>query len=191
VTVGAALDAWCKRRRGPLSFVLDGQTYVLPEKPARVWMLALFDGEPEDLLLDVLEPGDAEDLWEAALDEDDPLTTYMLARIGQTMLTKAAGRPWWQASMLLGNAMLNWDSYIAVARDRNLGDPSDWPVDELCAWVYLRMTQYAKKEDRERIDADLATPPMALDSDEELADPEDSGWAQFRAQVAAVGLGSA
>jgi len=88
--------------------------------------------------------------------------TLLYARIGQSMLTKAAGRPWWQASMLLATLAVNWDVYIAVARDRGLGDPSDWPVDELCAWVYLRMTQYAKEEDRARIDADLTTPPGIL-----------------------------
>jgi len=162
VSTRAALDAWCARRRGSLSFVLDGQTYTIGPHPARDWMLALFSGSPEDLLLDLLTKEDADDLWEAAIDEDDPLTVEMLARIGQSMLTKAAGRPWWQASMLLATLAVNWDVYIAVARDRGLGDPSDWPVDELCAWVYLRMTQYAKEEDRARIDADLTTPPGIL-----------------------------
>ncbi len=187
----ADLDAWCARRRGPLSFVLDGQTYDIAPQPARVWMLALFGGDPEDLLLDVLTEEEAEDLWEAAVDEDDPLTLGMLARIGQSMLTRAAGRPWWQASMLLATAAVNWNTYIAVARDRGIGDPSEWPVDELCAWIYLRMTQYAKEEDRVRIDADLATPPEALMDLEDDVDPEDSGWENFRQQIAGVGLGRA
>jgi hypothetical protein len=189
VSTRAALDAWCARRRGPLSFVLDGQTYSVPPRPARVWMLALFAGDPEDLLLDLLEPEDAEDLWEAAVDEEDPLTLTMLAHIGQSMLTRAAGRPWWQASMLLATLAVNWETYIAVARDRGIGDPTDWPVDELCAWVYLRMTQYAKEEDKLRIDADLDTPPEFFD--EEDVDPEDSGWDNFRQQLVGIGLGRA
>jgi hypothetical protein len=144
VSTRAALDAWCARRRGPLSFVLDGQTYSIAPQPARVWMLALFVGDPEDLLLDLLTEDEAGELWDDAIDPDHPLSVGMLARIGQSMLTRAAGRPWWQASMLLATLAVDWDYYIGIARDRGLGDPSDWPVDEVCAWVYLRMTQYAK-----------------------------------------------
>lgn len=187
----AALDAWCARRRGPLSFVLDGQTYRIAPQPARAWMLALFSGDPEDLLLDLLTEEEADELWEDASDPEHPLTVGMLARIGQSMLTRAAGRPWWQASMLLATYAVDWETYIAVARDRGLGDPEEWPVAELCAWVYLRMTQYAKDEDKLRIDTDLATPPWVLDDPEDTVDPEDSGWEEFRNQMAGLGLGSA
>jgi len=57
--------------------------------------------------------------------------------------------------------------------------------------TYLRMTQYAKEEDRARIDADLTTPPGILDTDEDTVDPEDSGWEVFRQEVAGIGLGRA
>jgi hypothetical protein len=87
--------------------------------------------------------------------------------------------------------VVNWDTYIAAARDRGLGDPTDWPVDELCAWVYLRMTQYAKEDDKARIDLELATPPELLADGQETVDPEDSGWDNFRQQMAGVGLGRA
>jgi hypothetical protein len=191
VNTRAALDAWCARRRGPLSFVLDGQAYSIAPQPARVWMLALFSGDPEDLLLDLQDEEEADELWEDAIDPEHPLTVAMLVRIGQSMLTRAAGRPWWQASMLLATYAVDWETYIAVARDRGIGDPEEWPVGELCAWVYLRMTRYAKEEDKVRIDADLATPPEALDIDGEAVDPEDSGWETFRQQIAGVGLGRA
>lgn len=172
----ARLDAWRDRRLDPLTFTLDGRRYTVPEHPARVWMLAVLSDEPADLLLDVIDPADAERLWDDATDPDSDVTPALLHRIGTALLTKVAGRPWWQATQLLATLADEWPSFIAVARDRGLGDPLDWPVEDLCAWVYLRLTQHAKKEDKARIDAALAHPPGDLLDDSADPDAVPDGW---------------
>lgn len=183
----ARLTAWRDRRLGPLTFTLDGVLYEVPEHPARVWVMAILSDEPADLLLDLL-PGDvAGELWEDAIDSEQDLDAALLERIGQSLLTRAAGRPWWQAQMLVATLVVDWSSYVAVARDRNLGDLLEWPIEDLCAWIYLRLTQYAKKEERARIDAALAHPPAgALVSEDDEAEPagwdEGSGWMALAAQ---------
>jgi hypothetical protein len=98
---------------------------------------------------------------------------------------KAGGRPWWQVHRLVATLVDQWDTFIGIARDRGLGDPLEWPLDELCAWVYLRLTRDAKAEERTRIDADLSRPPMLDGMPEEWADEwadEDSGWLEAAAQ---------
>jgi hypothetical protein len=189
----ARLAAWRDRRRDPLTFTLDGVSYVVPDHPARVWVLAVLSDEPADLLLDVLHPEDADRLWEDATDPDSDVTPELLARIGQALLGRVAGRPWWAASQLVATLVEGWDSFVAVARDRGLGDPLGWPLDELCAWVYLRLTQHAKPEERARIDADLARPPAVLD-DTADADEAPAGWDEaggFLALAAQHGAGGA
>jgi hypothetical protein len=174
----ARLDAWRDRRTAPLEFRLDGARYSVPEHPARVWVLAVLSDEPADLLLDVLPEPVAEALWDDATDPDSDVTPVLLHRIGQALLARVAGRPWWAATQLVAELVDQWDVFIAVARDRGLGDPLEWPLDELCAWVYLRITQGAKPEERARIDAALAAPPPDTgdgdgDGDE---DAPPSGW---------------
>lgn len=170
------LDAWRDRRTTPLAFTLDGVRYEVPEHPARVWVLALLSDEPSDLLLDLLPEDLAQELWDEATDPDSDLDPGLLYRIGKGLLTVAAGRPWWQATQLLTTMVADWDSYIALARDRGLGDPLDWPVDELCAWGYLRMIRHASKEDRARIDAALARPPADVTDDDVDTDGDVDGW---------------
>jgi hypothetical protein len=183
------LDAWRDRRLHPLGFILDGVEYEIPEHPARVWVLALLSDEPADLLLDLLPDDVAEELWEDAIDLDVDLTQELLVSIGRAMLAKAAARPWWQAQMLLATLADDWDLFIGFARDRALGDPLTWPVDELCAWIYHRLVVNASKEDRERLDAELRTPPIAaLEEDaDDWADDEAAGWNALAAQYGSAG----
>lgn len=171
----ARLDVWRDRRLQPLAFTLDGVRYEVGEHPARVWALGVLAAEPADLLLDVLPEADADELWDDALDPDSGLTPALLHTIGRRMLAAAAGRPWWQAERLLATYAADWDVFIGVARDRGLGDPEEWPVADLCAWIYLRLTQGASKEDRARLDTELATPPLPAGGAEE-EEEEDSGW---------------
>lgn len=183
----ARIDAWRDRRTTPLSFTLDGERYEVPRHPAEVWVLAVLSDEETDLLLDVLDDDDADYLWEGAHDPEDDLTLPMLRRIGEALLTQASGRPWYEASRLIATYADQWDTFIAVARDRGLGDPLSWPIDELCAWIYLRLTQHAKKEDVARLDATLATPPASVDPDgDDDAAPEGwdetGGWMALAAQ---------
>lgn len=187
----ARLEAWRDRRLHPLAFALDGVTYEVPEHPARVWILAVLSDESADLLLDALPDEVAEELWEDALDPDVDLTPELLTSIGRALLAKASGRPWWQAQKLLASLADEWDYFIGVARDRGLGDPLSWPVDELCAWIYYRLTVNAKKEDKERLDAELRTPPLLTIGDDEepdgWAEEEQEGWSALAAQYGAGG----
>jgi len=189
VSARSRLDAWRDRRLDPLAFRIDGRLFEVAEHPARVWVLAILSDEPADLLLEVLPDDVAEELWDTALDPDEDLDPALLHRIGQGLLAQAAGRPWWQATMLVATMVDGWDTFIAVARDRGLGDPLDWPLDELCAWVYLRLTQHAKKEDVARLDAELASPPLPpadVDPDDDSPiEGEEDGWLALAAQMAA------
>lgn len=184
----ARLDAWRDRRRGPLTFRLDGVDYEVPEHPARVWVLAVLSDEPVDLLLDLLADDVADEMWEDALDPDAALDTDLLVQIGRSLLARVTGRPWWQAMYLIATLVEGWDTFIAVARDRGLGDPLDWPVDELVAWVYLRLTQHATPEAKARLDAELDTPPAAVlegdDDGEGGLVGEEDGWLAMAAQFA-------
>jgi len=183
--------AWRDRRLTPLGFRLDGREYLIPDPPARVWVLAVLSDEEADLLLDLLQEEEAEDLWDAALDPDSDVTMDLLVKIGRQMLTAASGRPWWKAQMLVAQLVEDWEYLDARAADRALGDPLSWNLERLCSWVYLRITEHATKEERARIDARLDTPPIPtepLGEDEvpEGWEDEASGW-----EVAAAQLGHA
>lgn len=184
----ARLTAWRDARREPLAFTLDGVRYEVGEQPARTWVLAILADEPADLLLDLLPEHIAEQLWDDACDPDTDTDPELLHRIGQALLARATGRPWWQATALVATLVDQWDLFDALAADRGIGNLLDWPIDRLVNWTYHRLTKDAKAEDRRRIDAELAAPPVTADPDapDGWAD-EESGWLAVAAQVGVVG----
>jgi hypothetical protein len=196
------LTAWAARRRTPLTFRLETtdpdtgrgvqREYVVPAHPARVWVFALLSDEPADLLLDALDPAEADRLWEDAADPDEDLTAELLGQIGRALLGRAADRPWWQVASLVREMVEAWPALDGLAADRNLGDPLDWPIERLCNWVYLRLTKNANEDERNRIDAALATPPDGLPAEERAMDPqpdpdESAGWLAMAGQFGVAG----
>lgn len=180
---GPVLAAWRDRRRDPLSFRLDGITYTVPEHPARVWVLAVLADEPADLLLDLLPDEVAADLWEDAADPDCALTGELLARVGQEMLARATGRPWWQAVQLIATLVARWPEWDARCADRGLGDPLDWPIERLCHWVHARLLDGLDEAGRARLAAQLATPATPAAPVDEEEEPDDAaGWFALAAQ---------
>jgi len=181
--------AWRDRRLTPLGFVLDGREYLVPDPPARVWVLAVLSPEPADLLLDLLPEDVAAELWEDVQDPECDTTPDLLYRIGQTLLGAAAGRPWWQATQLVAQLVEDWVYLDGRAADRALGDPLDWSVERLCNWVYLRLVEHADAATRARIDAQLAAPPVAAlttageDEVPEGWEDESSSWDLAAAQL--------
>lgn len=183
------LAAWRDRRRDPLTFRLtltdpdtgrrDRREYQVPDHPARTWALAYLSDDPADLLLDLLEEEDADELWDDVRDPDSELTADLLHRIGTALLGRAAGRPWWQAGALIVQLAADWPTLDALAADRNLGDPLDWPLERVCNWVYLKITQNKEDDEVARIDATLATPPAGVDLDDEPEDGDDGWFAAF------------
>jgi hypothetical protein len=198
----AAFAAWAARRRDPLTFRLETtdpdtgrevlREYRVPEHPARVWVFALLSDEPADLLLDTIDPDEADALWEDAIDPDLDLSPELLTRIGRAVLGRAADRPWWQVAALVRELVAHWPALDGLAADRNLGDPLDWSIERLCNWVYLRLTKNADEEERTRIDAALNTPPGGLDPEEVEPDPEPdaaegAGWLALAGQFGVAG----
>jgi hypothetical protein len=179
-----ALAAFRDRLREPLSFTLnylDAITGVprerwfrIADRPARVWIVALFSDEPGDMLLDLLEDEDADWLWEGVQDPGDPLDERTLWRIGVSVLGRACDRPWWEASRLLSIYAQHWKAFDGLAADRGQNDPLDWPVARLCNWVEHRMLSGQQKEsERNALSARLAAPPPMLDDEEEMP-----GWSR-------------
>lgn len=180
---GQGLADWRDaRRQEPLQFSLDGDDHDVPDHPARVWVLALLSDEPHDLLLDVVDPELAKDLWDDVCDPDTDLTSELLQEIGRALLGAAAGRPWWQVSRLVSTLAGDWPRLHGRATDQGLGDPLDWPVARLCDWVYFRLVDGRTDKQRQEIDQDLATQPAdTVDETSEDTADEASGWLQMAA----------
>lgn len=194
----ARLAAWRDRRREPLGFTLQltdpdtgrpvERAYELPDHPARVWVLAYLSDDPADLLLDLLEEEDAEELWDETTDPDSDVDSELLHAIGRALLGRATGRSWWAAGRLIATLVADWATFDALATDRNLGDPLDWPIERVCNWVYLRITQHKEEDEVARIDATLTVPPDGLDPEEiEENEDEDEGEAWFAAMATLTG----
>jgi hypothetical protein len=181
------LDAWRDRRLAPLAFTLDGRAYTLQDRPARVWVLAALSDEPADQLLDLLPADMAQDLWDDATDEESDASTELLAEIGNAMLARATGRPWWQAKMLMFTLVDDWGTFDAIAADRGIPDVLEWSIERLCHWVYYRLVHNADEKERARIDADLALPPVPPDTAGDDTPPgwedEAAGWFAASAQL--------
>jgi hypothetical protein len=150
--------------------------FELAERPAAVWMAALFSDEAADLLLDVLELDDARWIWELVEDPDESLDESGCHRIGRQLLAQAADRPWYEASRLLAAYVQDRHTFDGLATDRGMPDPLTWPVARLCNWVEFRlMTSQKKEADRHALEARLKAPPMNEDvleddwTDEEMA----------------------
>lgn len=185
-------NAWRDRhRRTPLTFTLDGVVYEVPEHPARLWVLAALSDEPADVLLDALPDPVAADLWDATMDPGSGITPELLSRIGNAVLGRVAGRPWWQVTQLIATLVAGWEELHGRAADRGLGDPLDWPLDRLCDWVYFRQVDGADEQVRARIDRSLAepvgAPAAAVAGGEAPWEDEASGWLQLAGVQAAGG----
>lgn len=185
MTGGRDLLQWREaRRKEPLTFTLDGQEITVGEHPARVWVLALLSDESVDLLLDVIDPDVAQDLWDDTMDPDCDITAELLDDIGRALLGKVAGRPWWEVSRLVATLVDRWTELNGRAADRGLGDPLDWPLDRLCDWTYARLIDGATGERRAAIDRELTDSPIVVDPEDDpgWAD-EASGWSELAAFV--------
>lgn len=186
MTGGVDFAAWRARHTpGPVTFTLDGVEYEVPDQPARVWVLGVLSDEPADLLLDVLPEAVAAELWDDAMDPDSGVTPELLAEMGRGVLGRVAGRPWWQATQLVGVLVGDWELWSGRAADRGLGDLLEWPLERLCNWLYTRMVDGRSAEERARVDASLAAPATITEAssaggedDAPWAD-EASGWLQL------------
>ena len=188
------LVEWRDRRAGqPLTFTLDGATYLVPQRPARTWVLALLSDDPTDLLLDLLDPDDADQLWADTIDPGCDLTTDLLHTIGRELLGRAAGRPWWQVTRLVAELVGRWAEWDAHCTDRGLGDPLDWPLERLCNWAYARAVAGMTPEQRRQLEAELAAPlgePEDTGGDAEADWDDGSSWLAMAGQFGAAAEGS-
>jgi hypothetical protein len=122
--------------------------FEIAEHPAGVWIGALFSDEAADLLLDVLAEDDARWVWELVTDPEESLDESGCHRIGRALLTRVAGRPWWEATRLLS-------TYV---HERHTFD-----------WVeYRLLSGQAKDVDRRALQAQIQAPPL----DEEVVSGE-------------------
>jgi hypothetical protein len=143
--------------------------FQIADQCAGVWIGALFSDEAADLLLDVLAEDDARWVWELVTDPDESLDESGCHRIGRALLTRVAGRPWWEAARLLSTYVHERHTFDGLATDRGIPDPVSWPVARLCDWVeYRLLSGQAKDVDRRALQAQIQAPPM----DEEVVSGE-------------------
>jgi hypothetical protein len=159
------------RLRDPLSFRLtyleeDGseqtREFVVPSRPARVWLGALLSDEPGDILLEVLAEEDADWLWGLVEDPDDELTEQTCRRIGLQLFARLTGRAWYASFRLLSAFVEDWHAFDGLASDRGLGDPMEWPVERLCNWIEFRLRSGCQSSmELHTLEAQLEAPPLS------------------------------
>jgi hypothetical protein len=184
---GARIRAWRDHRVDPtVAFSLDGRRYVVPDRPARVWVLAVLSDDPADWLLNALEDEVAEELWECAVDPDHPITPDLLHDIGRSVVERVAERPWWQVTRLVASLTEQWPILDGLAADRGLGDPLDWPLSRLLSWVYIRLTDGADATERAKIDRSLDAPVTVPGAARAASSGDDAaGWLAVAASTGA------
>jgi hypothetical protein len=184
---GARVRAWRDRRTDPVvAFSLDGRRYVVPDRAARVWVLAVLSDDPADWLLNALEEEVAEELWECAVDPDHPITPELLHDIGRSVVERVAERPWWQVTRLVASLVEQWAVLDGLAADRGLGDPLDWSLSRLLSWVYIRLTDGADATERAKIDRSLDAPVTVPGAARTQTSGDDAaGWLAVAASTGA------
>lgn len=160
------MSDWAARLRerlsGPVAFVLDGETYTLPELDAREWLLALLDPDPAAIVPGLLEPADAEALYEAVFDPYDELDFTVLGAIATQVLEDASGRPWYEARRLAVLAAQQWDNgFDGWCASRGV-DPLVLPLDRFCNLVWRWAFSSVEHDKADELERQLtATPPGA------------------------------
>lgn len=145
-----------------IDVTVGGETYTIPELPARDWLLALLD----DNWVTAVVPG--------LLDDPETLTTGLLVgtvdvdelvTAVHAAVAVASGRTWWEAMHLVG---ISDDDTGAIAGELLLSgiNPDRVTLAGWCAAVYQLCVRNQDDKGRTRFDASIALPPPTVNPDE-------------------------
>jgi hypothetical protein len=174
-------------------FTLDGHTFVIPARPARVWLRALASDDREAVVPGLLSRRDRERWAELYFAEDDdgwPLVTQQMHdAITEQVITEAAGMPHYAAVQLLSWAADQWRLFDSWCAERRL-DPLGMPLDRLCNVAYGLIYQHQKDDNaRTRLEFELFTPPKVDLSDPSSLPPQWTAEGEGQAFLQAMGQG--
>lgn len=160
----ASLKLW------PVKLVTPVGTFHIPALPATDWLHVLFEEWGSfGRMADLLRYADRVRLEDAILEEK--LLEEDLYNLFTDALTVAAGRPWWQALILLGLAKGDWSKIHGRVLDGF--DPTKASLSAYLDRVYFAIVEHAEPKGRQRIDSYIETPPagvkIELDEDQESA----------------------
>lgn len=175
----------------PLEFDVDGETYRLPELPARTWLETLPLQPPGcwwQLIPVALDGAGGHQLYGRLLDDDDPFDLDDLEAVAVRVLGEACGTDFWAATRLAAMAYSNWMVFDGWCWTRGV-DPLAQPIPRVLAAVYTWRRSLCTKESQvAAVDAEVwADPPptTASGAPREIVLP---AWSDEREAATFTGL---
>lgn len=152
---------------GRISFELDGRTFAVPARPLEDWLAVALAGDFTEVVPGMLDPADAGYLYERILDEYDPLGEDTCARIGEWVLEELTGRPWWEVTRSVREALAGWNSLDSWATGEVGVDVRTLDLRRFCNLVVrFVLLIVGDEEAREGWLASFSAPPPGADLSE-------------------------
>jgi hypothetical protein len=177
---------------------IDDVVYRLPQRTVLEWAGALLDSAPDAIVPGLLDPTDAEALYDRLMDEYEPLDIGVCEDAGLWLLEQVAHRPWWEARRAILHALDMWEAFDAWCTHACNGlDATTLPVGRFCNLVVRYLELHIPEDNREMWRAGFAAPPAGVDlgqrpewSDEAIAADSEAAMDDWAGMVAAVGSAS-
>lgn len=190
---------------GPIEFEVDGEVFVLPQLPTRVWLDALVLQAPGcwwQLIPHQLDGDGDERLFHRMLDHrvnarsgqwTDGFDLDDLEEIAQSVLGQACGVDFHAACTLAGMAYADWLLFDGWSYTRGI-DPLAQPIGRLLTGVYAwRRSLCTKESELNRLDGEIWAPGPATTISGRERNLTSSSWtaereeASFLAALGALG----
>lgn len=141
----------------PITVEAVGRSWVIPAKPASVWISALHSNNcPWSIFPGMLRGDNLADALDALTDPSTDSFDWRLA--GFNAIRQAAGRPWWEALRLVAACDDNTGSLVGKLTVSGV-DPDSIPFARWCAAVYSVMTDGADPKELLKFNMKLQVPP--------------------------------
>ena len=165
--------------RCPLSFVVDGYTYTLPELDTRTWLDTLPMDPPGcwwHLLPGQLSNADQEHVVGRLFHPDDDLDLDDVETAAEAVLAAVLGMDLWAAHRLAGMVHTNWALFDGWSYKRGV-DPLGEPPGRVLSAAYVwRRDMCEKKSELARLDTEIFAPGPELMMSGNPRDPAPAGW---------------
>jgi hypothetical protein len=163
----------------PVVVTLGEEEFQIPALPAADWVEAILTRDATAIVPGLLLPEDEAEVLALLMDgEVEPDEVLAAAR---DAIEAAAGRPWWEATRLVGSSGENGDTVFGSLVQAGF-DFEKRSLAALCAVIYAMATANMDKKDRAKFDMDLKAVPAEI-----LRDDEDALEAAFMAAMAERG----